>query len=59
MTFDELTPEQKAKVEACETPDQILELAKEEGIELTDEQINGVAGGVEWKSSCFMDCSSN
>lgn len=59
MTFDELTPEQKAKVEACETPDQILELAKEEGIELTDEQINGVAGGVEWKNSCFMDCDSN
>ena len=59
MDSYELTPDQKAKFEACETPDEILKLAQDEGIELTDDQMEDVAGGVEWKSSCFMDCNSN
>ena len=48
MGFDDLTEEQKAKARACKTPEEMLALAREEGYELTDEQLEGVAGG--WMS---------
>ena len=53
MNFEDLTEEQKAKALACTSPEEFLSLAREEGYELTDEQLEGVAGG--WGSS---DCSS-
>ena len=34
-----LTEEQLAKVKECKTTEEMLALAKEEGIELTDEQL--------------------
>ena len=40
-----LTEEQIAKVKACNNTDEVLKLAKEEGIELTDEQLEVVSGG--------------
>ena len=40
-----LTEEQIAKVKACKNQEEILALAKEEGIELTDEQLEAVNGG--------------
>ena len=40
-----LTEEQIAKVKACKNHDELLSLAKEEGIELTDEQLQVVSGG--------------
>ena len=40
-----LTEEQIAKVKACNTTEEMLKLAKEEGIELTEEQLEAVAGG--------------
>ena len=40
-----LTPEQVAKVDACNGSDEILALAKAEGVELTDEQLAAVSGG--------------
>ena len=43
-----LTEEQIQKVKACKSQEEILKLAKEEGIELTDEQLEAVSGG-----SCF------
>ena len=46
MSFDDLTPEQLEKARACATPEELLELAKQEGFELTDEQLESVAGGV-------------
>ena len=50
MNFEDLTPEQKAKALACKTPEELLALAKEEGYELTEEQIDGITGG--WSCSC-------
>lgn len=49
MNFDELTDEQKAKAKAAKTPEQILALAEEEGLELSDEELEAVSGG--W--GCF------
>ena len=40
-----LTEEQIAKVKACKSQAEILELAKKEGVALTDEQLEAVSGG--------------
>ena len=40
-----LTEEQIAKVKACKSQEEMLAVAKEEGIELTDEQLAAVSGG--------------
>jgi len=55
MKFEELTTEQKEKAIACKTPDELLKLAKEEGIELTDEQLEGISGGGWSSPSCGDD----
>ena len=40
-----LSEEQIAKVKACKSQEEILALAKEEDIELTDQQLEAVSGG--------------
>ena len=40
-----LSAEQIAKVKACKNNEELLKLAKEENIELTDEQLAAVSGG--------------
>ena len=40
-----LTDEQIARVKACKNHEELLALAKEEDIELTDEQLNAISGG--------------
>lgn len=51
VEFDDLTVEQKERLKACKTPEEIIALAKEEGVNLTDEQLEGIAGG--W--GCLSD----
>ena len=46
-----LTEEQIKKVETCKSSEEILALAKEEGVELSDEQLEAVSGGCGSKSS--------
>ena len=38
------------------TPAQILEAAREEGYELSDEELDGIAAGGEWKNDCCPTC---
>ena len=45
MNFEDLTEEQKKKVRECKTSEDLLALAKEEGYELSDEELESVAGG--------------
>ena len=52
MEFDDLTPEQQEKARACRTPEDVLALAKESGIELTDEQMQAVSGGWSEVDDC-------
>ena len=40
-----LTAEQKKKVEAAQSPEELSALAKESGIELTIDQLEDVSGG--------------
>ena len=54
MEFKDLTPEQKEKARACKTPEELFALAKEEGVELTEEQREAVSGGRAWY--CPLDC---
>ena len=54
MKLDELSPELKEKVLACKTPDELMALAKEEGHELSSEELEAISGG--W--SCWDVCSS-
>lgn len=43
--LDELTEDQQARVRSAKTPEEVLAVAKEAGIELTEEQLEGVSGG--------------
>ena len=56
-----LTEEQTAKAKACKNGDELLALAKAEGIELSDEQLAVVSGGACTITSDFIcpQCKSN
>ena len=45
MKLEELTPEQIEKAKKCETREERMAFIKENGIELTDEQLEGISGG--------------
>ena len=47
MDFNDLSDELKAKARECESADELVKLAKEEGIDLSDEQLSAIAGGSE------------
>ena len=49
MEFKDLTPEQQAKARACKTPEELLALAKAEGYELSDTELEAIAGGMSWE----------
>ena len=56
MKIEHVSPELRAKAEACETPEEVFKLAKEEGIDLPDEALDSIAGG--WKSQTCPKCGS-
>ena len=43
--FSDLSTEQMEKARECKSSEDLITLAKAEGIELTDEQLASVAGG--------------
>ena len=45
MEFDELSEDLKERAKACKTPEEVLALVKDEGIVLSDEDLEQVAGG--------------
>ena len=46
MKFEDLTSEQKEKVHACKTPEELRALAKAEGFELSDKELEEISGGL-------------
>ena len=52
MNYENLSPEQRERARACESPEELAALAEEEGLELSDEMLKGVAGGGFDPSNC-------
>ena len=53
-----LTPEQLEKVKACKNADEILELAHEEGVDISEEQLHMITGGnCSTIPECCPECS--
>ena len=48
MNIEDLSSELQEKARACKTPEDILAIAKEEGYELSDEELKTVSGGGDW-----------
>ena len=57
MNYKDISPELKDKARACHTPEELFELAKEEGMELSDEDLDGIAGG--WCSEHEWGCPAD
>lgn len=53
-----LSEEQIAKLKSCKGQEEILKIAKEEGVELTDEQLEAVSGGCGGSNIRCPDCGS-
>lgn len=45
MKIENMSTEQLEKAKACQTAEEILEFVKEEGFELSAEQLDAIAGG--------------
>ena len=52
MDFENMPPELMEKARTCKTTDELVALAKEEGVELSDEDLDGIAGGGWGGGSC-------
>ena len=59
LNYSDLSPEQREKAARCHTPEELLKFAKEEGIELSDEDLEKIAGGDEWSIPDCPDCGSS
>ena len=46
MNLNDLTPEQQEKARACKSEEELRELAKSIGIELSEDELSELAGGV-------------
>ena len=57
MNFDELTSELKEKARACKTPEELPALAKQEGYELSAQELAAVTDGIDWWDECECDGS--
>ena len=51
MKFDDISPEIKEKALACKSGEELSALAAEVGVELSDEELEGVSGG-NWATEC-------
>ena len=51
MNINDLTAEQLEKAKACASASELVELAKDEGVELADEDLERIAGGRNWDGS--------
>ena len=47
MNYENLSPEQQERAKACKSPEELAALAEEEGLEISDEMLEGVAGGID------------
>ena len=48
MNIENLTPEQIEKAKLCQTAEELVVFAEQEGIELSDAQLDSLSGGACW-----------
>ena len=59
MNYEDLTPEQMQKAKALQTSEELFAFAKEEGFELSNEELDAIAGG-KWSDNCpDFECYQN
>lgn len=57
MDIKDLSPELREKARACKTPEELLQLAEEEGYKISVEELDAVSGG---DGECWSRyCKSN
>ena len=57
MGFDDLkNPELQEKLSSAKTTEELLTIVKEEGVELTDDQLDAIAGGGDSWYERFAEC---
>ena len=62
MNLDDLTEEQKEKARACKTTDELIELVRMEGIDLSEDELKALSGGDDdWYTWCTTQkgCGKN
>ena len=56
MEFEDLkNPELQEKLKACKSMSELAQIAVDEGVELSDDQLEGLSGGnavTEWANEC-------
>ena len=52
MDFNDLTAEQRERARACKSTEELVALAQEEGIDISDEELDAVSGGWATIHSC-------
>ena len=48
MDFSSIPEDVLEKARACKTAEELIALVREEGVELTDDDIAGITGGDDW-----------
>lgn len=48
MDFNDIPEQLMDEARKCKTPEELLDLAKREGVELSEEQLEGISGGQDW-----------
>lgn len=56
MMYDDLTPEQRERICTGQTPEEMLARAQDVGYELSDEELESVAGGSIWDEEHCIKC---
>ncbi|MBQ9316886.1 MAG: hypothetical protein IJ203_08695 [Atopobiaceae bacterium] len=54
MNLDNLNNDQLTRLQQCETPEQLMSLIETEGIELPDEALDDVAGGINPTAAIYQ-----
>ena len=54
-----LNEQQIARIKACKNNEEMLKIAKEEGVELNDEQLSAISGGCSSGGNKCPKCGSN
>lgn len=57
MQYEDLSTEQREMAEAAASPEEIVHLAEQQGIKLTDEELEEVVGGAWNQSDRHVFCS--